>query len=354
MVPRSWQRGGPITVANDSAINVPSDRRLGQQVSGAGTDLARRGEAPASTSGLAVDRVSVDRQVIETRSALKQTLPKGRRRRVTRYPPTTPAGVDLAGLVAARFAEVGPEALLFPVPRGGWARRSNYGRNTWDRGLCRQLAPAPRRALGVDLPQPAPRLRHLGHGQVQPGLRIEDVSRLWATRHPRHPGHLRPHPRRRLRPVLRGDGVGRGSANNHDAPAEPGPGGRVRRSQLWSGSGFPVVAYPTPVSAVAASRQEGREPRYRAILSSAPATHRIRRAEASYGQPAATSCTPIGSSITETLAAGDSGRGRVPSRRCAHRQRLRRGLGQAASRIQCARRSASAGLSRWPTCFDVP
>jgi hypothetical protein len=37
-------------------------------------------------------RITVDRQVIETRSALKLSLPKGRRRRLTMYPAVTPRG----------------------------------------------------------------------------------------------------------------------------------------------------------------------------------------------------------------------------------------------------------------------
>jgi len=122
-------------------------------------------------------RITVDRQVIETRSALKADLPKGRRRRVTMFPATTPAGIDLAALVERRLAELGPEGLLFPAPRGGWARRSNYGRNTWD--------PA---ATAVGWPRSDNgrwhwsfhSLRHVFATWAlnQPGLRLEDVSRL--------------------------------------------------------------------------------------------------------------------------------------------------------------------------------
>jgi integrase len=77
-------------------------------------------------------RIAVDRQVVETRSALKPALPKGRRRRVTMYPSNTPGGVDLATLVERRLAELPPDGLLFPAPQGGWLRRSNYGRGLWD------------------------------------------------------------------------------------------------------------------------------------------------------------------------------------------------------------------------------
>ncbi len=77
-------------------------------------------------------RITIDRQIIETRSRLKLDLPKGRRRRLTMFPNRTPAGVDLGALVDRRLAELPADGLLFPAPRGGWARRSNDGRNTWD------------------------------------------------------------------------------------------------------------------------------------------------------------------------------------------------------------------------------
>ncbi|MHB8463379.1 MAG: tyrosine-type recombinase/integrase [Acidimicrobiales bacterium] len=122
-------------------------------------------------------RVSVDRQVIETRSGLKLALPKSRRRRVTMYPATTPGGVDLAAMVERRLKEVGPDGLLFPSPQGQWARRSNYGRNLFD--------PA---AAAIDWPRRADghwawkfhSLRHVfaTWALTQDGLRIEDVSRL--------------------------------------------------------------------------------------------------------------------------------------------------------------------------------
>jgi integrase len=93
-------------------------------------------------------RISVDRQVIETRSMLKESLPKGRRQRVTMYPATTPAGADLAAMVLRRLGEVDDDGVLFPGPRGGWARRSNYGRNLWDRPPPRSAGPDPRTARG--------------------------------------------------------------------------------------------------------------------------------------------------------------------------------------------------------------
>jgi len=122
-------------------------------------------------------RITVDRQVIETRSSLKLTLPKGRRRRVTMYPAATPGAVDLAALVEKRLAEIAPDDLVFPAAKGGWARRSNYGRNLWD--------PA---ATSIGWPRKDDgrwawtfhSLRHVFATWAlnQPGLRLEDVARL--------------------------------------------------------------------------------------------------------------------------------------------------------------------------------
>jgi len=122
-------------------------------------------------------RITIDRQVIETRSALKEALPKSRRRRVTMYPATTPAGADLAGMVERRLGEVGEEGLLFPSPQGLWARRSNYGRNTWDpaaKSIDWHRAENGRWAWSFHS------LRHVFATWAlhQPGIRIEDVSRL--------------------------------------------------------------------------------------------------------------------------------------------------------------------------------
>lgn len=77
-------------------------------------------------------RIRVDRQIVETRNSLVESLPKGRRRRTTMYPAETPVGVDLGRLVRRRLAELEPGNVMFPAPKGGWLRRSNYGRGTWD------------------------------------------------------------------------------------------------------------------------------------------------------------------------------------------------------------------------------
>ena len=81
------------------------------------------------------------------------------------------------GMLEWRLAELPEDGLVFPAPRGGWARRSNYGRSTWD--------PA---AVSVDWPRGDDghwlwtfhSLRHVFATWAldQPGLRVEDVSRL--------------------------------------------------------------------------------------------------------------------------------------------------------------------------------
>jgi integrase len=122
-------------------------------------------------------RITVDRQIIETRSALKLTPPKGQRPRITMYPALTPCGVDLAALVDRRLQELGPSDLLFPAARGGWARRSNYGRNIWQPAATTVAWPR------TDTGQWAWTFHSLRHvfatwALNQPGLRLEDVSRL--------------------------------------------------------------------------------------------------------------------------------------------------------------------------------
>jgi integrase len=115
--------------------------------------------------------------VVETRSALTLELPKGRRRRVTMYPATTPAGVDLAALVDRRLAELGGDGLVFPAPQGGWAWRSNYGRNTWDPAATSVGWP---RAEDGRWAWTFHSLRHVFATWAlnPPDLRVEDVSRL--------------------------------------------------------------------------------------------------------------------------------------------------------------------------------
>ncbi len=121
--------------------------------------------------------ISVDRQVVETRSSLKLTLPKGRRQRVTMFPALTAAGCDLVAMVENRLAELPLDGIVFPAARGGWARRSNYGRSIWHPAAI--SAGWPRLADG-HWAWTFHSLRHVFATWAlnQPGIRIEDVSRL--------------------------------------------------------------------------------------------------------------------------------------------------------------------------------
>ncbi|MBW3575940.1 MAG: tyrosine-type recombinase/integrase [Actinobacteria bacterium] len=122
-------------------------------------------------------RIVVDRQVVETRHQLCLGPPKNRRRRTTMYPARTPGAIDLAPMVERRLAEIAPEDLLFPSPRGCWPRRSNYRRNTFEPAAT--AAGWPRSAEGR-WAWTFHSLRHVfaTWALAQPGARIEDVSRL--------------------------------------------------------------------------------------------------------------------------------------------------------------------------------
>jgi integrase len=122
-------------------------------------------------------RITVDRQVIETSHGLKLAPPKNRRRRTTMFPARTPAGVDLAAMVERRLGELPADGLLFPSPKGHWARRSNYRRNLFDPAAT--AAGWPRRSDGR-WQWTFHSLRHVfaTWALAQPGARIEDVSRL--------------------------------------------------------------------------------------------------------------------------------------------------------------------------------
>jgi hypothetical protein len=80
--------------------------------------------------------VTVDRKVIDIRGHLFVELPKNRKRRRTIYPRETPTGWPLADMVAARIeaarqeqqAGTNPLGLIFPAPRGGYLRSSNFRR----------------------------------------------------------------------------------------------------------------------------------------------------------------------------------------------------------------------------------
>ena len=129
-------------------------------------------------------RILIDRQVVEGRHTLRLGPPKSRRRRTTMYPARTPLGVDLEAMVAARLAEVdarpdasSPAALIFPSPRGCWARRSNFARNFFHPAAA--AVGWPRKASGR-LHWSFHSLRHVfaTWALAQPGARLEDVSKL--------------------------------------------------------------------------------------------------------------------------------------------------------------------------------
>lgn len=140
----------------------------------------RWGEHAALTADridVARRRIIVDRQVIETRHCLKLSAPKGRKQRVTMYPARTPAGANLAEMLLRRLREIGPRDLVFPSPRGKWARRSGYARRVFHPAA--QAAGWPRQADGR-WAWTFHSLRHVfaTWALAQPGARLEDVSRL--------------------------------------------------------------------------------------------------------------------------------------------------------------------------------
>jgi hypothetical protein len=144
-----WQPGGrevpePATaIAGETPLFVdpsaiPSYRdvaRLGRALAAQGSDYElmacfaaytglRWGELAALTVGqiaMATRTVTVDRKVIEIGGRQYIEPPKGRKRRRTVYPSTTPAGYPLAEALAARLAEActeeaegsNPEGLVF-------------------------------------------------------------------------------------------------------------------------------------------------------------------------------------------------------------------------------------------------
>lgn len=87
--------------------------------------------------------VRVVRKVSETnRGVQKLELPKGRKRRLTTYPEwlaeavearVEAARVEEAAAVATGQATVldGQTGLMFPAPKGGWIRRSNFHSRSW-------------------------------------------------------------------------------------------------------------------------------------------------------------------------------------------------------------------------------
>ena len=99
----------------------------------------RWGELIALTSGQlnpAGRVVTVDRKIAEVRGQLYVEAPKNRKWRRTIYPRATPGGWPLAEMTAARIEEVkqeqaagrNPLGLIFPAPKGGYWRSSNFSR----------------------------------------------------------------------------------------------------------------------------------------------------------------------------------------------------------------------------------
>jgi integrase len=158
--------GAVVRVVAEVLVVAYSGMRWGEHVAlrASRVDVARR-------------RITIDRQVIETRSGLKLALPKSRRKRLTMFLATTASDIDLTAMITRRLGEVGPDGLRFPSPHGQWVRRSNYGRNLWDPAA--ETVGWPRRA-GGHWAWTFHSLRHVfaTWALAQPGLRIEDVGRL--------------------------------------------------------------------------------------------------------------------------------------------------------------------------------
>ena len=167
-----WQAGGrpapgpQVAIAGESAqfvdpAQIPADAdvaRLGRALAaGRRGDLhelmaataayagLRQGELFALTAGQVAAGarvITVDRKVVEVAGKLYLEAPKGRKRRSTIYPASTPGGYPLADKIAARLqqaraeqaADANPLGLMFPSPRGTYWRSSNFDR--------RVLAPA--------------------------------------------------------------------------------------------------------------------------------------------------------------------------------------------------------------------
>jgi integrase len=93
------------------------------------------------------------------------------------FPEVTPARFELAAMLERRLAEVELGEPLFAAARGGWQRRSNYGRYIWDRAAVEVAWP--RRDDGRWL-WPFHSLRHVFATWAlhDAGIPIEDLSRL--------------------------------------------------------------------------------------------------------------------------------------------------------------------------------
>ena len=161
-----WQAGDrllpaqQVTVAGESAVWVdPAEIPSATDVSSLGRALAagrradlhelmactaaytglRWGELAALTIGQvsqARREIRVDRKVVEVGGRLYVEAPKNRKFRRTIYPRRAPGGYPLAERLAARIMEAraeqeaksNPLGLVFPSPRDGYWRSSNFNR----------------------------------------------------------------------------------------------------------------------------------------------------------------------------------------------------------------------------------
>jgi len=143
--------------------------------------------------------VTIDRKIIEIGGTLHLEPPKGRKKRSTIYPRTTPAGYPLADRLAARItaaragqaAGTTPHGLLFPSPpRHLVALLQLHPPHPGPRLPGGRLATRPRHQM--DLAQPPPRLLH--HRPVhlvhRPRRRLPPGR---PRQHPHHLGHVHRH-----------------------------------------------------------------------------------------------------------------------------------------------------------------
>jgi hypothetical protein len=179
----AWERSGRAVEEAD----IPTAIAVHAALTAERVDLARR-------------RITVDRQVIETSHGLKLAPPKnpgappcsrprhlGRRPRRPRRPPARgAAGRRVAVPLTQRALGSAVELPAQPVR----PRRHD-----------RRLAPTERRAMAVDVPLAAPRVRHLGPRAARRPRRRR-VPASWTLHRPRHPRHLRLTRRRPLQPLL--------------------------------------------------------------------------------------------------------------------------------------------------------
>jgi integrase len=144
--------------------------------------------------------ISVEWKIIETHGQTIRVPTEGCKRRLTVYPQSTPTGYDLEAMIARRVEEASADkavgrnrlGLMFPAPRGGYLRKSNF--------INRHAVPAYTTAGcrtdpdGLDLWSWYDLRRLFWHTALNTwGLNIPDASALSgdsaAEIGPEHPGH---------------------------------------------------------------------------------------------------------------------------------------------------------------------